>query len=93
MKRTDKQVDLFQDVAVLDETLGWAHNVVLNQLVVKRMDDGWLAMVKGKKEDSFVIAFVGGSTLSAVLENLAVSARSEILRFRIDEYPPGSYKA
>ena len=76
--------------ATLDMALnvGYMDGMVLDQLIVKVNEDGWLVLVKAHRNGRRRVAFVGGASFSEALELAADFAEKGILTWQKDSWPP-----
>ncbi len=72
----------------LVENIGYGAGHTLYELQVKRQDDGWLAVVKVTGTVGLLVAFVGASTFSELLEKLGDEGETNGLKWSVDKYPP-----
>lgn len=67
---------------------GYMDGMVMDQLIVKANEDGWLVMVKAHRNGRRRVAFVSGSTFAEALELAADFAARGILTWQPDRWPP-----
>lgn len=76
------------EVLDLALNISWNDGYVLDQLIVKSQDDGWLVIVKAHLNGHRKVAFCSGESFAEALELTAEFAAKGILTWRKDNWPP-----
>jgi len=76
-----------QNIAVLEETVGWSYNGVLTSIQIKRRGRGWQVLLKVDFPDGPHIAYIRADTYAQACEKAALHTDSADLSFWPDTYP------
>ena len=71
----------------MEKHLGWHGGYLLEAVSVKKNEDGWLCMVKAKRNGSQWVAYVNASSFPESLELAAEFAERGILTWHKDKWP------
>lgn len=89
-KRRQTWLNMANQAEILDIALnvGWIDKMVLDQLIVKATEEGWLVMVKAHRNGRNRVAYCSGATFSEALELAANWAATGVLSWVPDRWPP-----
>ena len=73
-------------LSALDETLPWWSGLELTGLTLKKDEDGWLCVLKVRKEEQPYVAFFYGPEMWSCLYNLALTIKHNRLQLKHDKY-------
>ncbi len=71
----------------LEKEIAYTDGLVLDQLIFKAVDDGWLGMVKARKRKRPVVTFVSGETFTETVELVAEFAQRACFTWQEDKWP------
>jgi len=72
----------------LDKHVAWNGAYSLDQVVVRRTEEGWTGIVKAHRNGSQYVAFVNAASFVECLELLGEFADRGVLAYAPDKYPP-----
>jgi hypothetical protein len=72
----------------LPALVGWNSAVVLYELRLSTVDDGWRAVLKARGTGGYKVAFVYASSYGRLLEALSAAVAAGEIRWTTDRYPP-----
>lgn len=75
-----------KDMQALVELVGWNAHATLTGVNIKSDDDGWLVILKAKKNGKAVVHFTGARTWNDALEVLIYEITHDMLTWREDKY-------
>lgn len=76
----------------LDKHVAWHGGYVLDQVVFRRVDQGWTVIVKAHRNGHAYAAFVNGESLLDTMELVGEFADRGILAWSDDKYPSNRLK-
>ena len=72
----------------IDKHVAWHSSRVLDQVILKVTDEGWLIILKASRNGTRWVSFVGGTTLVEAIETCGEFANRGILTWQIPKKPP-----
>ena len=76
------------DLLEIDKHVGWNNTMVVDQIICKVTEDGWLFIVKAHRNGQRKVAYVSGETYSEAMELGAEFAKRGCLTWQKDRWPP-----
>lgn len=69
-----------------EQQIGWTKNAVLTRIILRKVEDGWQAVVKASRDGEYGVAFVTASSLPALMEVLSLKIDDGELDWKRDKY-------
>lgn len=71
----------------IDKHVAWSEGLLLEQVNFKRVDNGWLAVIKAQSSTESLVAFVVADTLAELFEYTGNFAYKGCLDWKEDKWP------
>mgnify|MGYP001232102719 CR=1 FL=1 len=69
-----------------DKELAWYTGIEYTGHTLRQVEDGWQMIVRGRRRNEHLVAFVGGSDVLEVYRNLWSAVTKDFLRFKPDKF-------
>jgi hypothetical protein len=73
-------------LAEFDKELAWHTGVAYTGHTLRQVEDGWQMILRGRRRNADLVAFVGGSNVLEVYRNLWRGVTNDFLRFKPDKF-------
>lgn len=82
-----------REILSINQNIAWGGGVTFDQLIIRKQDEGFLAIVKGVQRGKPVVAYVGGRHFAETIESVAEWAAKGDLVWKVDIYPSARVRA
>lgn len=76
----------------LEKHVGWDSGHVIDQVVLRKQDEGWMGMIKAHRNGTAACAFVWAEDLPGLIALMGEFASRGVLTWQKDKYPSSRLK-